>query len=66
MRCLPYPALGGRRSANEEEQHDIISALLSWHKERRGDERPHGGPHRAFLRGGHHRGQAGVVDDSAV
>lgn len=60
------PVSGGRRSADEEEQHDVISALLNGHEERRGVERPHGGPHRALLRGGRHRGQVGLVDDGSA
>lgn len=60
------PISGGRRTADEEEQHDVISALLGWHEERGGVERPHGGSHRALLHSGRHRGQVGLVDGSAV
>lgn len=57
---------GGRRPADEEEQRDVISALISWHEERGGVERPHDGPHRALLCRGPHRGQVGLVERGAV
>lgn len=60
------PAVGGRRAANEEEQHDVIPAPLCRNQERGGAECPCGGPDRALLRGGRHRGQVGLVDGSAV
>lgn len=60
------PSAGGRWSADEEEQHDVISAHLSWHEKRRGFEHPHGRVHYAFLCVGRRRGQVGLVECSTV